>query len=139
MHAKSQTYEIFVSFMLLVENMLTTKIKAIQWDGGGEFRSHQFRELLTSKGISHRLSCSQTPQQNGVAERKHRHVLEIAHASVPKTFWTNAFTTAIFLINRLLQKLQKISVHGKHYVQINLTTAFCKLLVVPDIPFMALQ
>ena len=52
------------------------------------------------------VSCPHTHQQNGIAERKHRHIVEtgltlLAHASVPLQFWSDAFTTACFLINRL--------------------------------------
>jgi hypothetical protein len=53
-----------------------------------------------------RVSCPHTHQQNGSAERKHRHIVEIgltllAHAAMPLKFWDEAFTTATYLINRL--------------------------------------
>jgi hypothetical protein len=56
--------------------------------------------------VSHRVSCPHTHQQNGTAERKHRHIVEtgltlLAHASVPFRFWSDAFSTTCFLINRL--------------------------------------
>jgi len=49
-------------------------------------------------GISHRLSCPYTHQQNGAVERKHRHVVEtglalLSHASIPLTYWDDAFQT----------------------------------------------
>ena len=52
------------------------------------------------------MSCPHTHQQNGAAERKHRHIVEtgltlLAHASVPFRFWSDAFVTACFLINRI--------------------------------------
>ena len=52
------------------------------------------------------MSCPHTHQQNGTAERKHRHIVEtgltlLAHASVPLCYWNDAFATACFLINRL--------------------------------------
>ena len=57
-------------------------------------------------GISHRVPCPHTHQQNGTAERKHRHIVEtgltlLAHASVPLYYWSDAFATACFLINRM--------------------------------------
>jgi hypothetical protein len=57
-------------------------------------------------GIFHRVSCPHTHQQNGTAKRKHRHIVEtgltlLAHASVPFSYWSDAFATACFLINRL--------------------------------------
>jgi hypothetical protein len=54
-------------------------------------------------GITHRVSCPHTHQQNGSAERKHRHIVEtgLAHASMPIKFWDEAFLTVTFLINRM--------------------------------------
>ncbi|RVW66431.1 Retrovirus-related Pol polyprotein from transposon TNT 1-94 [Vitis vinifera] len=57
-------------------------------------------------GILHQTSCVDTPSQNGVAERKNRHLLETARAlmfqmKVPKQFWADAVSTACFLINRM--------------------------------------
>ena len=61
---------------------------------------------MLQHGILHESSCVDTPAQNGVAERKNRHLLEVARAllfqmSVPKPFWADAISTACFLINRL--------------------------------------
>lgn len=55
------------------------------------------------------MSCPVTPEQNGVAERKHRHIVEMKltmnfHAHVPKYLWVEAFLTVVFLINRLPMK-----------------------------------
>lgn len=52
------------------------------------------------------MSCPHAHQQNGSAERKHRHIVEVglsllAHASMPLKFWDEAFLTAVYLINRL--------------------------------------
>ncbi|BBG96882.1 hypothetical protein Prudu_005830, partial [Prunus dulcis] len=47
-------------------------------DGGGEFLSKVFTDFLASKGIVRRLSCPYTPQQNGLAERKNRHIVDTA-------------------------------------------------------------
>ncbi|RVW91359.1 Retrovirus-related Pol polyprotein from transposon RE1 [Vitis vinifera] len=75
-------------------------------DGGTEFTNNKFRSHLHSCGINLRLACPYTPSQNGIAERKHRHVTETGltlmfHARVPLSSWVKAFSTAIFLINRL--------------------------------------
>lgn len=61
-------------------------------------------------GILHRVSCPHTHQQNGTAERKHRHIVEtgltlLAHVSVPFPYWSDAFFTACFLINRMPSKV----------------------------------
>ena len=57
-----------------VENQLNTKIKIFQSDWGSEFRSLDF--LFTQHGIIHRLSCPYTSDQNGIVERKHRHIVD---------------------------------------------------------------
>ena len=88
----------------------TPKLNFFQSDGGGEFVNSSFKHLFSQHGIHHRLSCPHHPEQNGLAERKHRHLVEIgltllAHASVPHTFWDDAFHTANYLINRLPTKI----------------------------------
>ncbi|MBN8086387.1 transposase family protein, partial [Vibrio vulnificus] len=79
------------------------KIKILQTDGGGEFTSLTFENHLSNCGIHHQLSCPHTPQQNGVAERKHRHIVEtgltlLFQANIPTKYWVDAFLTTIFLI-----------------------------------------
>jgi hypothetical protein len=106
MHNKSDTFACFVKFKNLVENLLSKKIKAFQFDGGGEFTSNQFKHFLNSNGILHRISCPHTPQQNGLAERKHRHIVDTGLALLTQsyltlTYWVDAFNTAVYLINRL--------------------------------------
>jgi hypothetical protein len=68
---------------------------------------HSFFQRI---GISHQVSCPHARQQNGSAERKHRHIVEIglallANASMPLKFWDEAFLTATFLINHLPSKV----------------------------------
>ena len=63
-------------------------------------------QFLNSKGIKHQLSCPYTPEQNGLAERKHRHLIEttitlLQNAILPSGFWSYAVQTACFLINRM--------------------------------------
>ena len=57
-------------------------------------------------GVSHQVSCPHAHQQNGAAERKHRHIVEVglallAGASMPLKFWHEAFLTAVHIINML--------------------------------------
>jgi histone deacetylase 1/2 len=61
-------------------------------------------------GITHHVSCPHAHQQNGSAERKHRHIVEVglallANASMPLKYWDEAFITATFLINLLPSKV----------------------------------
>jgi len=103
---KSDVYVTFLKFKSLVENQFSCRIKQLQSDGGGEFLSKQFTSFLETNGIFHRISCPYTAQQNGLAERKHRHVVEmglslLAQSGLPQTYWVESFLTAAFLINRL--------------------------------------
>ncbi|RVW25418.1 Retrovirus-related Pol polyprotein from transposon RE1 [Vitis vinifera] len=84
----------------------SAKIKSFQCDGGTEFTNNKFRSHLHSCGIDLCLACPYTPSQNGIVKRKHRHVTETGltlmfHARVPLSLWVEAFSTAVFLINRL--------------------------------------
>lgn len=101
---KSDVYNVFKQFMVTVERQFNTKLKAVQSDWGGEFRN--LSTFFSSLGIIHRLSCPHTSEQNGMVERRHRHVVEtgltlLAQSHVPKRFWHFAFDTAVYLINRM--------------------------------------
>ncbi|RVW98410.1 Retrovirus-related Pol polyprotein from transposon RE1 [Vitis vinifera] len=66
----------------------------------------QFTSFMSHHGILHQSSCAHTPQQNGEAERKNRHLVETArtlllHNHVPFRFWGDAVLTACYLINRM--------------------------------------
>jgi hypothetical protein len=116
LHNKSDTFACFVKFKCLVKNLLSKKIKAFQSDGGGEFTSNQFKQFLNSNGILHRISCAYTPQQNGLAERKHRHIVDtglalLAQSHLPLSYWVDAFNTATYLINRLPTNVLKNQSH----------------------------
>jgi hypothetical protein len=65
-----------------------------------------FQLFLAKHGITHRKSCHFTSQQNGLAERNLRHVLEpgltlLAHSSLSNKYWVDAFVTAVHIINQL--------------------------------------
>ena len=101
---KSQVKEIFPAYKELVENRFQRRIGTLFTDNGGEFMV--MKAYLQSHGISHLTSPPHTPEHNGAAERKHRHVVEtgltlMSQASMPKTYWPFAFAAAIYLINRL--------------------------------------
>uniref|UniRef100_A0A2N9IA16 Retrovirus-related Pol polyprotein from transposon TNT 1-94 n=1 Tax=Fagus sylvatica TaxID=28930 RepID=A0A2N9IA16_FAGSY len=103
---KSEVFPMFKLFLALVQTQFSATVKILRSDSGGEYMSHEFQSFLHSKGIISQRSCPYTPQQNGVAERKNRHLLDVVRtllieSSVPPKFWVEALTTATFLINRL--------------------------------------
>ena len=99
----------------MVTTQFQTQIKALRSDFGDEYTSSTFLSFLSYKGIVHQKSCPYTPQQNGIVERKNRHMIEIVHtllveALVPSQYWCEAAHTAVHIINRLPSSvLQKIS------------------------------
>lgn len=56
----------------MVENLFSSTIKILHADGGGEFCIHLFTQFLHKHGITHRLFCPYTCQQNGSGKRKHQ-------------------------------------------------------------------
>lgn len=106
LHNKSQVCSLFISFHAFVLTQFSTSIKILQTDGGGEYLSHSLQFFLLKHGILHQKSCPYTPQQNGIVERKNRHIVEttltLLHQShLPPKFWYCACATAVFLINRM--------------------------------------
>ena len=89
----------FQTFKLSVELQLNTKIESVQSNWGGEYKP--FSALLASYGILHRLICPHTHHQNGVVERKHRHIVDLGltllhRATLPLQFWDYACHCSLF-------------------------------------------
>jgi hypothetical protein len=102
LHTKDEIVDVFTKFKCQVENLFSSSIKILQTDGGTKFKplARLFSQLV------HQLTCPYTPQQNGVAERKHRHIVElslaiISHSSIPLDYWDHIFQSMVFIINRL--------------------------------------
>ena len=81
------------------------KIKAMRSDRGGEFTSNEFPEFCEVNGIRRPMTVPRSPQQNGVAERKNRTILNMARSmlkikKLPKEFWAEAVACAVYLSNR---------------------------------------
>ena len=97
--------------------------------------SHEFHDFLQNKGIVSQRSCPYTPQQNGAAERKNRHLLDVIktlllESSFPSTFWVEALSTTVYLINRLPSRVLTLHLLIIVFIIIIPTTLTCILLVV---------
>ena len=108
--SKSEVNSIFLIFHKFVCTQFGTKIHALRSDNGKEYFNHNFVTYLQNEGIVYQSSCVDTPQQNGVAKKKNKHLLEVARSllfqvSVPKTYWGEAVLTATFLINRMSSRV----------------------------------
>ena len=78
MSDKSEVKKLFKIFYTMIENQFQTQIKTLHSDNGTEYFNDVLGNFLQEKGIQHFSTCSDTPQQNGTAERKNRHLLEVA-------------------------------------------------------------
>ena len=103
---KSDVEQTFKNFFSMVKTQFNTQIQIFRTDNGKEYFKNILGKFLEAEGIVHQSSCIDTPQQNGVAERKNKHLLEVARSlmfttNVPKYLWGDAILTATFLINRM--------------------------------------
>ena len=92
-----------------MENKLGKSIKSLRSDRGGEYLGHEFLNYLSKCGITSQLTAPGTPQQNGVAERRNRTLLEMvqsmmSYATLPTSFWGYALETATYLLNLVPSK-----------------------------------
>ena len=85
----------------MVEKEKGMQIKVLRSEGGGEYFSEEFSDYFKEQGIQRKYSCRSTPQQNGVTERKNKHIVEVARAmlnekKMPNHFWTKAVATIVY-------------------------------------------
>ena len=106
MKSRSELFSHFCAFCAEIKTQFDVSIHTMRSDNAKEYLSASFQTYMIQNGILHQTSCVDTPSQNGVVERKNRHLLETARAllfqmNVPKSFWADAVSTACFLINRI--------------------------------------
>jgi transposase InsO family protein len=106
MTRKYDFFQIYQNFHAMVQTQFSASIKILRSDLGGEYSLSEFAKFLDTHGTIHQSSCTNTPAQNGKAERKHRHLLNTARSlllssSVPSIFWGEAVLTAAYLLNRM--------------------------------------
>ncbi|GKA67273.1 putative ribonuclease H-like domain-containing protein [Tanacetum coccineum] len=104
---KDETSEILKTFITCIENLIDLKVKVIRSDNGTELKNEVMNQLCEMKGIKREFSVARNPQQNGVAERKNRTLIEadrtmLADSKLPTTFWAEAVNTACYVQNRVL-------------------------------------
>ncbi|GJS79626.1 ribonuclease H-like domain-containing protein [Tanacetum coccineum] len=94
--------ETIISFIKRVENQNDIKVKQLRTDNGTEFRNSILVNFCDEKGIS---QTPYTPEQNGVAERKNKTLIEatrimLSRSIFSKQYWTEAVATACYTQNR---------------------------------------
>nr|GEV24895.1 hypothetical protein [Tanacetum cinerariifolium] len=104
---KDETSPIFKTFITGLENQLSLKVKVIRSDNGIEFKNFDLNQFCGLKGIKREFSVPRTPQQNGIAERKNKTLIEaartmLADSLLPIPFWAKAVNTTCYVQNRVL-------------------------------------
>ncbi|GJR34375.1 putative ribonuclease H-like domain-containing protein [Tanacetum coccineum] len=104
---KDQTSGILKYFITGIENLVGHKVKVIRCDNGTEFKNREMNQFCKMKGILRQFSIARTPQQNGVAERRNKTLIEaawtmLADSKLPTTFWAEVINTACYVQNRVL-------------------------------------
>nr|GFA75411.1 hypothetical protein [Tanacetum cinerariifolium] len=104
---KDETTHVIKTFIIGLENLLSFKVKIIRCDNGTEFKNSDLNQFCGLKGIKREFSVPRTPQQNGIAERKNRTLIEAARTlladlllSIP--FWAEAVNTACYVQNMVV-------------------------------------
>ena len=104
----------FMCYKYEVENQTEKKIKVLRSDRGGEYFSTDFSSFCEANGIIHKMGVPYTSQQNGLAERKNRTLLDlvnemILNAKLPNILWGEALLTTCYVHNRIPSKKFKVS------------------------------
>jgi len=106
MRHKSDVRNILPIFYHMVRTQFSLPVKVIRLDNGGEYLNSELLKFFKDNGILHKTTCPSTPQQNGLAERKNRHILKttkalLIGAHIPQHYWVEAVTYAVYLMNRM--------------------------------------
>lgn len=92
-------------FKILAENQTGKRLRIVRSDNGKEYTNHYLTDFFRRNGIRHQLTVEYTPEQNGVAERANRTIVEKARsmlqeAGLDSKYWAEAVNTAVYLKNR---------------------------------------
>ncbi|GJU85965.1 putative RNA-directed DNA polymerase [Tanacetum coccineum] len=103
---KDEVFDCVLTFYNLIKNQFGKTVKTFQSDNGTEFVNNVFDKFCIDNGIVNQITCAYTPQQNGIVERKHRHLLNVARSllfqeGLPLYLWSECIMTDAYLINRL--------------------------------------
>lgn len=111
---KSDVADSFINFAALLETETGRRVKTLRSDNGGEYRGGDFLDWLLKSGIRHETSAPHTPQQNRVAERSNRTIMEATRSQlhtkgVPQKLWGEAVSCATHVLNRTLSSTNLVT------------------------------
>ena len=116
---KSDCFDMIKHLFAYIQNQFHMHVKVVRSDNAKELCADNMLKIYNDLGIEHQKSCRDTPQQNGVVERKHKHLLETTRAlffqsNLPHSFWGECIVCATYIINcLLLSYLQNVSPYEK--------------------------
>lgn len=132
MQRKGDVFGYFKQHLVKVEREQDSKVVFIRTDNGMEFCHKQFSDYCLELGLQHQRTNIYTPQQNGVAERYNRtmmnHVKTINNtAGLPYSFWGEALMAATYIKNRLPTRYNKETTPIELWTGIKPSVAHCKI------------
>jgi transposase InsO family protein len=115
----------FQEFKAQIENLTGRKIKVLRSDNGGEYTSMDFSDLCIEAGIKREYIVPYNPQQNGVAERKNKSIVEATKAMIhdqnlPMILWAEASMTVVYVRNMSPHKIMKNMTREEDFTGVNL-------------------
>ena len=112
MKQRSKLSQIYIDFSNMIKTQFFKTNKILRTDNVKEYLDSKLQQFLQTQGTISQRSCPYTSQQNGRAERKHRHILDsvrsmLISSSCPERFWGEAALTAVYVINRIPSSVTK--------------------------------
>nr|GEY87780.1 hypothetical protein [Tanacetum cinerariifolium] len=98
---KDETSGILRNFITEIENLKELRVKIIRCDNRGEFRNKKMNDFCSRKGIKREYSNARTPQQNGVAERRNKTLIEATRTITPAIGFLKPFGCHVMILNTL--------------------------------------
>jgi transposase InsO family protein len=95
---KFDVLPLFTQFFQMIKTQYNIVVRAIRSDNGGEYIYDDFRSQFNQKGILQQLTCPHTPEQNGVVERKKRHIMSIIHCPFVVCMYLSLIGIWLFLL-----------------------------------------
>ena len=119
MRNKSEAFAKYKLFEKFAETHTGRKVKILRTDRGGEYLSTEFKSYLDANGTQHQLTTAYTPQQNGVAERLNRTLIDLvrsilSHKQVNMQFWAEALATSVYVRNQVTSRALPVNTTPHH-------------------------